>query len=405
MNHWKILPILLLTNLVIISREVKAFSPLDSVVVDKLSDDQFYFLEGPVWYGDSVLYFTDLGTSPKKIIKYSPMDSTFTVVTSESNGANGLTLNKQGDLIACLAANGLVAVLDHTGKIADTLANGYNSVQFNSPNDLIADGKGGVYFTDPVFGGTLVQDHESVYYISPAGLVTPVINDLQKPNGVILSEKGDKLYVVDSFDKYVFAYQVQEDGMVAEKSQFAELLVKEGEGTKSYADGMAIDTSGTLFVATQLGIQVFDKTGNSLPIINVPEKPTNCDFGGKDMKTLFITAGHNLYSAQMIVPGFTIRTKENPVDTSQNTTSIKTKEMDFSFAVFPNPVNEKLHLSFNNTPREISIHDMTGKLIFLDKPVSKEVQVNVSTFEKGIYIINARCLNPHHVYSKKCLIE
>ena len=69
------------------------------------------------------------------------------------------------------------------------------------------------------------------------------------------------------------------------------------------SDGMTLDTAGNLYL-TGKGVIVFDKTGKKLGDIPVPEGWTaNVTFGGKAMKTLFITAMDSLYTLEMSVPG------------------------------------------------------------------------------------------------------
>jgi len=199
-------------------------------------------------------------------------------------------------------------MMNNAGQLIKTLASGYNGKPFNNPNDLIADKKGGVYFSDPdFFLTTPPQDRTAVYYIDPTGIVHRVIDDLAEPNGLVLSPDGSRLYVVDGNNKYVYSWVVASDGSVSGKLSLAEL--QSSNGVNAAADGMAIDIYGNIYVATEKGIQVFSPQGVAITTIVVPQQPSNCDFGGSDFKTLYITARTNLYSINLNYPGYAVSRK------------------------------------------------------------------------------------------------
>jgi gluconolactonase len=74
-------------------------------------------------------------------------------------------------------------------------------------------------------------------------------------------------------------------------------------------DGVAIDTKGNLYVATRLGLQVFDPSGKALGVLEFPEQPANVKFGGKDRKTLYVTARTSVYTVSMEATGHAFATK------------------------------------------------------------------------------------------------
>lgn len=226
----------------------------------KLSSNQFRFTEGPVWYRDSVLLFTNEGP----IICYDPVANKFGNWPNHSGGCNGLTCDRAGNLIGC-SSN--ILMMNTAGKVIQVLASLYNGKRFNNPNDLIADDKGGVYFTDPdFFVSTPPQGITAVYYIDSTRIVTRVIDGLAKPNGLVLSPDGTRLYVVDSDNKYVYSWDVAADGSVSGKLSLAELQTT--GGIASGADGMAIDTHGNIYVTSIMGIQVFSPQGDSITRAN-----------------------------------------------------------------------------------------------------------------------------------------
>ncbi len=150
--------------------------------------------------------------------------------------------------------------------------------------NLEVDKKNGVYFADGE-GRT-----STVYYLKPDGKTTiKVIEDLAGANGVILSPDEKTMYIADTPNEYLLAYDVRPDGTVTNRRNFARL-----DGPKhSGADGLAIDGEGRLYVATPIGVQVFSSKGDYLGNIPTPRGATSLGFAGPDKKTLYIVGrGH-----------------------------------------------------------------------------------------------------------------
>ena len=157
-----------------------------------------------------------------------------------------------------------------------------------------------MYITDPFYKrtwwdhDTMAQDGEQVYYLSPDGKkLARVTNDFKKPNGITGTPDGKKLFVADIGADRTYAYDIQPDGSLTNKTLFC------AKGS----DGMTIDERGDLYLCGH-GVTVFDKTGRQVEYIDVPEPwSANVSFGGKDHQTLFITASKSLYSIHLIVKG------------------------------------------------------------------------------------------------------
>ena len=251
-----------------------------------------------------MLYFSDIPNY--RILKLLP-DGTFSVFREPSGAANGLMFDAKGNLISCDGGDRQVSMLDSKGNVAKVLADSYDGKKLNSPNDLVIDSKGGMYFTDPRYGNRdgMEQDVEAVYYLRPDGMLIRVVDDVGRPNGVILSPDGKTLYVADTSREYIRAYDVQPNGTVTNGRDFAKLPpITVGEGKRrNYTDGMTIDVEGNLYAATGSGIEVFDKEGKYVGVIKVPKPPANCAFGGPDNKTLFITVRAFLYKIELKVAG------------------------------------------------------------------------------------------------------
>jgi gluconolactonase len=261
-------------------------------------DGKFEFTEGPVWVGDS-LYFTDI---PKARIHRLDSDGKVHVFVENSKRANGLLAHGSGEIYAC-QMEGRLAAYSADGK-ERVLIEKYEKVRFNAPNDLVIDKAGGVYFTDPAFSAPkpLPQGKTCVYYLSPKGEVSRLIESLPNPNGVILSPEENALYVIPSGQAEMMAYPVKSPGELGEGGVFCKLEQAEGQRNGG-GDGLTVDRQGNLYITSKLGIQVVTPGGKLLGIIQTPEQPANVTFGGKDLKTLYVTARTSVYKIPMHAEG------------------------------------------------------------------------------------------------------
>ncbi len=253
----------------------------------------FKFVEGPTADAQGNVYFSDI---PATTIYKVAVDGTKSVFTDNSHRSNGLMFNSKGELVAC-EMEGRVAAWNVNAKTRRIIADSYNGKEFNAPNDLVIDRQDGIYFTDPMFGRKepLPQEKTCVYYVDPQGKVTRLIDDLPNPNGVILSPDEKTLYVIPSGQAEMMAYPVEAPGKIGKGRVFCTLKQKEGK-TGGGGDGLTIDTKGNLYITSALGLQVFDPAGKLLGIIDVPEQPANVDFGGPELRTLYVTARSSLYT-------------------------------------------------------------------------------------------------------------
>jgi gluconolactonase len=260
----------------------------------------FQFTEGPAADADGSVYFTDIPA--EKIYRIDDAGK-LTVFRDKSNHANGLMVNARGEAFAC-EMDGQVAALSPDGKERRVVAGQHDGKRFNAPNDLVLDRHGGVYFTDPSFRAPkeLPQGKTAVYYASASGTVTRLIDDLPNPNGVILSPDEKTLYVIPSGQKQMMAYPVEGPGKLGKGRVFCELEQAKAGGN-SGGDGLTVDTNGNLYITSGLGIQVFTPAGKKLGVIAFPEVLANVTFGGKDLKTLYVTARTSVYTCPMEATG------------------------------------------------------------------------------------------------------
>lgn len=279
--------------------------------------------EGPVWNPKGALYFS----GDNRITAFRPSDQS-TSVMRENAGANGLLLDRQGRLVACEARAKRVTRTERDGSLT-VLADSFEGKKFNQPNDLAIDSRGRIYFSDPRYGsrdGMEILDAdgkavEGVYRIDAPGKVVRVItHEVDRPNGLLVSPGDEFLYVADNNNNTVggarklWRFDLKQDGSVDPSSR--KLIHDWGSGRGP--DGLEMDEEGRLFVAggrTQAalpaetadplgGVFVLSPEGELLQFLPIPvDEVTNVAFGGKDWRTLFITAGGTLWSVPTSSPG------------------------------------------------------------------------------------------------------
>ncbi len=282
----------ILSTLALQSASAEELSGLvaEGATIEKLADG-FKFTEGPACDAAGNVYFSDIPNS--RIHKWS-INGKLTTFRENSGRANGLYFDKNGYLLACEGGNRRVTRISPKGKVT-VLADRFGGKKLNSPNDLWIDPQGGVYFTDPRYGSEdgLEQDGFHVYYLAPnSDKLVRAIDDLVKPNGIIATANGKLLYVADPGTNKTYVYQIKSGGSLTNRK----LAAPEG------SDGMTLDEKGNLYL-TRGGVVVYSPAGKKIATIETPQRPANVTFGGKDRKTLFITARTGFYSLRMNVRG------------------------------------------------------------------------------------------------------
>jgi gluconolactonase len=294
-------------------------SGLDAIIpsgaqLEKVTGDMTFDTAGSPCYVNGILFFTNNNFDDLQKSRVYKMTSPGKIeIIRENNGMTAtLKLNKAGNLFACEMIGHRVIEMDASGKVLRVVVDNYNGKRIDGPNDMVIDRSGGFYFTDSQFIGkeTKMQDTPAVYYVKPDGSVKRVVSDVVFPNGLALSPDRKILYLANTQGKYLLACDVKTDNSLSAPRNFAELeLSKENIAKKSEmsgADGVAVDSAGNVFVATTqgIGIQVFDKAGKHLGNIPCPAATNNCSFGGKDMKTLYVSAKDGIYRIPVKTGGF-----------------------------------------------------------------------------------------------------
>lgn len=303
---------------------------LELVIDGSKTQPTITFAEGPKWMNGKV-YFSNMffdqawAGDPKKssIVELDP-DGTYRNITEGKMQANGLYPYKNGNLVVCDMLGHRVVEMTTKGQVVRVIADKYDGKSLDGPNDIITDAKGGIYFTDPQFTMEAVkfQPGRTVYYLSPEGKLTRIVepNEFAMPNGIVLSPDGKTLYINNTYDdeswyavnsdkeNFIWAYDVNDDGTIANGRQFAKLFLTENvldrKGRSTSADGMAIDKMGNLYVGTYYGVQIFNVKGEYVGMINLPAFPVSLCFGDEDMKTLYIVSYTQVYKIRTNMEGY-----------------------------------------------------------------------------------------------------
>ncbi len=302
--------------------EVERLDPaIDAIVppnpkIWKLAEN-FQFTEGPIWVPEGYLLFSD--PNANRIYKYSPRDDRLTVFREKSGygesdaalffqpGSNGLTLDAAGRLVACEHGRHRVTRTERDGGLT-VLADSFEGKRLNSPNDLLYQSNGTLWFTDPPFGLPKFFDDPrreipwSGVYSLRDGRLALASKDLIGPNGLAFSPDERHLYVTnwDPKKKIVMRYDVCGDGTLENGTVFFDMTGAPGDEA---LDGIKADRNGNLYVSGPGGLWILSPSGRHLGTIRGPKLAANFAWGDDDGMTLYMTARSGLYKTRLLVPG------------------------------------------------------------------------------------------------------
>ncbi|THV12337.1 SMP-30/gluconolactonase/LRE family protein [Rhizobium rhizophilum] len=280
-----------------------------SLILPNVHVDLLYtggrWLEGPVYVPAARhLLFSDIPNN--RVMRYDDVTGTVATFEAPSNFSNGHTLDREGRVLSCEHLTRSVTRREHDGSLT-VLADRFEGNRLNSPNDVIADSQGNIWFTDPTYGistpyeGSLADSEvgsRNVYRLTRDGRLDAVIKDLQQPNGLVLSHDERTLFVVDSGVQpaYLMAYALDANGVLQAGRLFSEC-------SDGMYDGLRVDIAGHIWTSAGDGVHCLDHNGRLIGKILIPETVSNVCFGGPEKNRLFITATRNLYAVYLNVTG------------------------------------------------------------------------------------------------------
>ena len=282
--------------------------------------DGFDWSEGPVWRkSGEYLLFSDVPANAiyrwregeGLSVFMRPAGYAGPTPPGRELGSNGLTFDASDRLVIADHGNRRIARLDESNFTTTTLADRFEGKRLNSPNDLVYSSSGDLYFTDPPYGLTGKHDDPAkelsfsgVYRLSPSGELSLLVRDLRFPNGIVLSPDERTLYVSNSDPERAIwmAYDVGDEGSVANGRVLFDATRLVREGRKGLPDGMTVDASGNLFATGPGGVLVITPDGRHLGTIDAGSTASNCTFGD-DGSTLYITADMNVVRIRLRTKG------------------------------------------------------------------------------------------------------
>lgn len=304
------MPIKVLAN----DKAMEAILPADQE--PELIGAGFGFLEGPVWLKEEQrLVFNDIPAS----VTYSWSESNgITKAFNNGTKSNGMYLRRNGELAVCEHATSSVVTRNIDGTGRRVLADHFDGLELNSPNDIVERSDGKLYFSDPIFGRMnkpssverpIPSEHRPVYMYDPCTDTLHMVADgYVNPNGLCFSEDEKILYVNDSDDYSIKSYRVAENGLLHDEKLLC--TVKGGEENHS-PDGLKLDSAGNIVCAAQNGgIHWFAPDGRLIGVVLLENvRVVNFCWGGFDGKSMFLTCNDRLYRIRTFVTGASYKNK------------------------------------------------------------------------------------------------
>ncbi len=267
-----------------------------------------WFTEGPVWRGGCLL-FSDIPN--QRIVRWRRLPEGPELITHARGMSNGLTLDRQGRVLAAEHDGRRVSRVADDGARA-VVAERFQGKRLNSPNDIVVRSDGSIYFTDPPYGihpstpglprpagwwtrpiPGKEQPCHGVYRIAPDGTLHLVADDFALPNGLAFSPDESVLYIDDSAHGHIRALTVRADGSLTD----SRVLLTMTSGDPGVADGLKVDVQGNVYCTGPGGVWVCRPSGALLGRIVLPELPANLAWG-EDGSVLFFTARTSVYRLQ-----------------------------------------------------------------------------------------------------------
>jgi sugar lactone lactonase YvrE len=266
-------PLLLLLGVALNGEELWTAKPLTAA--GSFTDS----IEGPAVDRDGNIYAVSFAGDKAHIGKVTPAGKTeLFVKLPNGSWGNGIRFDRQGRMYIADYTNHNVLAVDMKSRKISVFA---HEAKMNQPNDLAIAPDGAIYASDPNWKEGTGQ----IWRIDKQGKVSRVAGNMGTTNGIDLAPDGRTLYVNESVQRNIWAFDVRPDGTLAGKR----LLTKFPDFG---FDGMRVDVDGNLYV-TRHGkgvVAVVSPKGEVLRQVPVlGSKPSNICFGGPDGRTAYVT--------------------------------------------------------------------------------------------------------------------
>jgi gluconolactonase len=258
-------------------------------VIDKLS-----YADGPVWSRDGYLVVSDVPVN--KVFQFRPAHAP-ALIRADANGPMGNAYDADGRLYTCESHTRRIVRTDKKGKV-EVLVDKYQGKRLNAPNDVVVRKDGQIYFTDPAFGNqqdARELDFFGIYHLSHKGELEVIAKPKGRPNGIALSPNGRILYVSNSDERNIKAYDLDHNGAASNERVFVSRI-------DGVPDGLRVDEKGNVYLAAAK-LEIYTPEGKPLGSIVTGRPPTNLAFGDDDFGSLYITARNFLYRVRLNVKG------------------------------------------------------------------------------------------------------
>ena len=267
--------------------------------------------EGPAWFAAGrYLVWSDIPND--RMLRWDETDGSVSLFRQPSMHSNGNSVDLQGRLVTCEHRGRCVSRTEHDGS-RSVLASHFEGKRFNSPNDVVVESDGSVWFTDPSYG--IDSDYEGdaapseigeqrVYRVDAgSGAIGIVASDFVQPNGLAFSPDESLLYIVDTGathrddgPHHVRRFRVKANGALSGGEVFATCPV-------GLYDGLRVDVHGNLWLSAGDGVHCHAPDGELLGKVLVPETVSNLCFGGPKRNRMFICGTTSLYSVYLNTRG------------------------------------------------------------------------------------------------------
>jgi gluconolactonase len=277
----------------------------ETIKIEKVATG-FGFTEGPVWHPDNYLLFSDIPgnriwqlfpSGEKKVyLENSGFTGNDSSALSDQIGSNGLTIDRQQNLLICQHGNHALAIL-HKQQGQSTLTGKFEGKPYNSPNDLVVRSDGTIFFSDPPYGlkdrmlnPGLFQSRAGVY-LYKNGVTALLTEDFRYPNGLCFSPDEQYLYVSSNHpdEPYLWRYELSETNEILHQA----VVIQQN------ADGIKSDDQGNIFMCTNEGLLIISSEGKKLALIPVPETPANIAWVRPGFNELYCTARSSIYRVSL----------------------------------------------------------------------------------------------------------